>query len=190
MQYFGVVAPAPSAPLVNGDPGRTNEQLAYKIVRTSVVTAQLVGPDGVAHPLESAAPHDPGTYTFSATTFDHEGLWHWTVTATDDLGRVSTVDRTFRYDTTLRGVRVTGRATVAFALSRPALVRVQIETKNGLVVARLPDAHRDAGSWTATWNGVVAGRVRAYSGTYVAHVFATSDVGTSDIAVPFTFRRG
>jgi len=31
--------------------------------------------------------------------------------------------------------------------------------------------------------------VMVYGGVYVAHVFATSDVGTSDIAVPFAFRR-
>src|SRR4051794_4313062 len=123
VQYFGVVAPAPSAPLVNGEPGRTGEQLAYKIVRRSTVTAQLIGPDNVARPLESAVAHDSGTYTFTVTTFDKEGVWHWNVLATDDAGRQSTVDRTFRYDTTLRGVKVTqqGRlAHVGFTLGRPA----------------------------------------------------------------------
>jgi hypothetical protein len=189
VQYFGVVAPPPSTPLVNGEPGRAGEQLAYKIVRKSIVTAQLVGPDGVAHPFESVVAHDPGTYAFGASTFDREGLWHWSATATDDLGRVSTVDRSFRYDTTLRAVKLTGRAIVGYTLARPAQVRVQIETKNGLVVAKLPDASRGAGSWSVRWNGVVAGRVRAYTGTYVAHVFATSDVGSVDIAIPFGYRR-
>lgn len=189
VQYFGVVAPPPPVALVNGDPGRTAEQLAYKIVRRSTVTAQLVGPDGVAHPVESAAPRDPGSYPFTASTFDKEGVWHWNVTATDDLGRTSTVDRTFRYDLTLRGVRVSGKATVGYTLTRPAQVRIQIETRGGLVVARLPDASRGPGTFGTRWNGVVAGRVRAYTGSYVAHVFATSDVGSADLAVPFTYRR-
>jgi hypothetical protein len=39
------------------------------------------------------------------------------------------------------------------------------------------------------WDGTLPQGTRAYGGVYVAHVFATSDVGTSDIAVPFAFRR-
>ncbi len=104
VQYFGVYAAPPPLPLLNGEPGKTVEPLSYKLVRPSVVTAQLVGPDGVARPLETAVKHDPGSYSFEYSTFDAEGTWHWNVTATDDLGRVSTIDRAFRYDTTLRGL--------------------------------------------------------------------------------------
>jgi hypothetical protein len=192
IQYFGVYAADLPVALVNGDPGRAQEPLSYKLVRRSTVTAQLVGPDGVAHPLETAVVHDPGAYTFTATTFDREGTWHWNVVATDDLGRQSTIDRTFRYDTTLRSVgvaRAKGRATVRFTLSRPASVRIQIETTGGIVVRTTGPAQMPAGARAVVWDGRLGTGTPAYGGTYVAHVFATSEVGTSDLALPFRFSR-
>jgi hypothetical protein len=45
------------------------------------------------------------------------------------------------------------------------------------------------GSQSIVWDGRLPLGTRAYSGTYVAHVFATSSVGTSDLALPFSFRR-
>ena len=104
VEYFGVYAPTASVPLVNGDPGADAEPLEYKLVRPSTVTAELVGPNGVVHVLESSVAHPPGTYSNAANDFDAEGEWHWNVTATDDLHRVSTIDRTFRVDSTLRGL--------------------------------------------------------------------------------------
>ena len=93
LEYFGVYAPEPSLPLVTGEPGLAAEPLSYKTVRPSTVTATLIGPDGAQHPLESSVSHAPGTYSFTATTFDHEGTWRWDVSATDDLGRTSTIER-------------------------------------------------------------------------------------------------
>ena len=43
----------PPLPLLTGDPARAFEPLAYKLVRPSTVTAQLIGPDGVPRVLES-----------------------------------------------------------------------------------------------------------------------------------------
>ena len=193
MQYFGVYAAAAPVPLVNGDPGRTAEPLSYKIVRPSKVTAQLVGPDGVARPLETDVQHDPGSYAFTYSTFDAEGTWHWNVTATDDLGRVSTIDRPFRYDTTLHGVTAPKTAhriaSIRFTLSRAASVRLRIETRNGVTVRDLPPVSLQPGARSIVWDGLLPHGTRAYAGTYVAHLFATSEVGTSDIAVPFGFRR-
>ena len=193
IQYFGVYAAPPPLALVNGDPGKGTEPLSYKIVRPSKVTAQLIGPDNVARPLETAVQHDPGSYSFTYSTFDVEGNWHWNVTATDDLGRVSTIDRPFRYDTTLRGVTALklslGFAPIRFTLSRPASIRLQIETKNGVIMRTLPPVSLQAGARSVIWDGTLPQGTRAYGGVYVAHVFATSSVGTSDIAVPFAFRR-
>jgi hypothetical protein len=193
VQYFGVYAPPPPLPLLNGEPGRTAESLDYRIVRPSVVTAQLVGPDGVPRVLEAAVKHDPGTYSFAYSGFDAEGTWHWTVSATDDLGRVSTIDRPFRYDTTLRALAAPplahARAAIHFTLGRAAKVRLQIETTTGVLVRALPAANLGAGGQALVWDGGLAHGARAYDGTYVAHVFATSDVGTSDLATQFAFRR-
>jgi exopolysaccharide biosynthesis protein len=194
IQYFGVYAAPPPLALVNGDPGKLVQSLSYKIVRPSKVTAQLIGPDNVARPLEANVQHDPGSYAFTYSTFDVEGSWHWNVTATDDLGRTSTIDHPFRYDTTLRGVSAPklslAQATIRFTLSRPASVRLRIETKNGVVVRTLAPVALQPGARSVVWDGTLPQGTRAYGGVYVAHVFATSDVGTSDIAVPFSFRRG
>lgn len=191
VEYFGVYAPPPPVPLVNGDPDATAEPLSYKLVRPSTVTAQLIGPDGVARVLESAVAHPPGTYTTSYSTFDAEGQWDWRVTVTDDLGRVSTIDRTFRYDTTLRGVAVPsarGSAAVRFVLSRPATVRLKIETVGGIVIRTLPDAALGAGPAELTWDGTIRGGAAAPTGSYVADVSATSEVGTSSLRQIFAFR--
>ena len=96
------------------------------------MTAQLIGPDGRPRVLEAGVQHDPGSYPFTYSTFDAEGTWHWNVTATDDLKRTSTIDRTFRYDTTLRGLSAPklarGTAAIRFTLTRPASVKLRIET--------------------------------------------------------------
>jgi len=192
VEYFGVYAP-PLLPLLNGDPARTVEPLAYKLVRPSTVTAELVGPDGVARVLESAVAHPPGTYPLAFGAYDVEGAWHWHVQATDDLGRVSTVDEPFRFDTTLTGLTVAaparGSAVARFTLGRAAKVRLRIETRAGVVVRDLPAANLQAGTRELVWDGVLPQGTRAYGGAYSAHVFVTSAVGTSELAVPFIFRR-
>src|SRR6266536_2385145 len=193
VEYFGVYAPPLTVPLVNGDPNATGETLAYKLVRPSTVTAQLIGPNGVLHPLEQAVQHPPGSYSFVVSSFDAEEAWRWNVSATDDLGRVSTAERSFRYDTTLRGLvapkTAHRQAAIRFTLSRPAKVRLQIETTGGVVVRALPVVPLAAGAQAIVWDGRLPLGTRAYSGRYVAHVFVTSELGTSDLATPFAFRR-
>ena len=194
VQYFGVYAPPPPIALLNGDADRSAQQLAYKIVRPSKVTAQLVGPDNVPRVLEAGVQHDPGSYTFTYSAFDAEGTWHWSVTATDDLGRVSTIDRPFRYDTTLHGAvapkTAVGSATIRFTLARAASVRLRIETRSGVTVRDLPPVQLQPGARSVVWDGRLPHGTRAYGGVYVAHLFATSEVGTSDLLLPFGFSRG
>ena len=193
VQYAGVYASEVPVPLVNGDPGRTSEPLSYKIVRPSLVTAQLVAPDGTTRPLETNVQHEAGSYAFTFSSFDAEGAWHWNVSAKDDLGRVSTIDRAFRYDTTLRSLAVPparGTATVRFTLARAAKVRLRVETTNGVVVRDLPPVALDAGARSIVWDGRLPLGTRAFGATYVAHVFAASAVGTSELSVQFPFRRG
>lgn len=194
VQYFGVFAAQPPLPLLNGDGARSVEPLSYKIVRPSKVTAQLIGPDNVPRVLETAVAHPPGSYPFTFTSYDVEGTWHWNVQATDDLGRTSTIDRTFRYDTTLKGLSAPqlarGRATFRFTLSRAARVRLQIETRTGVVMRSQAPVALSAGTQSVIWDGRLPLGTKAYSGSYVGHVFATSSVGTSDLALQFAFRRG
>jgi Phosphodiester glycosidase/FlgD Ig-like domain len=193
VEYFGVYAAPPPFALLNGDPGKGAATVSYKIVRPSKVTASLIGPDGAPRALESDVQHVPGSYQFTYSSFDAEGGWHWRVTATDDLGRVSTVDRAFRYDTTLHGVAAPGTArgtaSIRFALARAARVRLRIETRTGVVLRSLEPVALQAGARSVVWDGRLARGTRAFGGSYVAHLFATSEVGTSDVAVPFVFRR-
>ena len=193
VQYFGVYAPPLSVPLLNGDPSRTVEPLAYKLVRPSKVTAELIGPDNVPRVLETDVPHVPGVYPASFSAYDAEGTWHWHVQATDDLGRVSVADRSFRYDTTLHALVVPklarGKLTVRFTLSRDAKVRLRIETQGGVAMRDLAPASLTRGPQELVWDGGLPQGTRAYGGTYVAHLFVTSEVGTSELSTPFTFRR-
>jgi Phosphodiester glycosidase/FlgD Ig-like domain len=192
LEYFGVYSPPPPVPLVNGDPGADAEPLEYKLVRPSTVTAELIGPDGVEHVIESNVAHPPGTYSNSAADFDADGEWHWQVTATDDLHRVSIAYRTFRVDSTLRALVVPafarGQAIVRFTLGRAASVVLRIETPGGVTVRALPAVQLQPGAQRLTWDGTLVGGAHAPAGTYVAHVFATSSVGTSDLRGTFRFR--
>ena len=83
----------------------------------------------------------------------------------------------------------TGRATLRFTLTRPAAVKVQIETPSGIVVDTLPQASLAAGPQSTVWDGSLSTGTRAYAGSFVADVSVTSAVGTSDLDVPFRYAR-
>ncbi|HEV8460852.1 MAG TPA: phosphodiester glycosidase family protein [Gaiellaceae bacterium] len=193
VQYFGVYAAPPALPLLTGEPNKAAEPLSYKIVRPSKVTAELIAPDTTTRVLESGVQHDPGSYPFTFASYDAEGTWHWNVTATDNQGLTSTIDRPFRYDTTLRDLAVPRTAkstlTVGFTLSRPARVELRVETSTGVVVRDLAPVSLQAGTQSVGWDGKLPKGSPAFSGPYLAHLFYTSSVGTSDQTVSFIFRR-
>ena len=193
--YSGVYAPSPAPTLSpNGDRYGDKEALAYKLVRPATVSAKLVAPDGTARELD-AGQRAPGTYrvTWDGTDGNGmpapEGKYHWTVSATDDLGRASTADRTFTVDDTLGFLRVGRNArTISFALTRDATVRVAVETRDGGILRTVARGPRAAGTVTARWNGRDGRRKRVPSGQYVVHVAATSAVGLSDVRVRVRIR--
>ena len=194
VKYYGVYAPPPPQELIGADSASTVQQLSYKVVRPSKVTASLIPPAGAAQPFEQDAAKQPGTYSFSQRTFDREGTWHWNVVATDDLGRRSTMDRPFRVDFTLSKLRVpaTARRTpglaVRFALSRIATAALRIETRLGTPIRTLPAVQLPAGEATLRWDTRLTKQTFAFAGTYVARVLVTSSVGKMDLAAPFTLR--
>jgi len=191
LQYFGVYAPPASAPVIGQQNQRDVEQLVYKVVRPSDVTAAVIGPDGAVHPIDSGN-RQPGIYRFTWSTYDVEGTWHWNVKATDDLGRASVADQTFRYDLTLSrlGVPRASRAPVkaAFTLSRPATVTLEVDTTLGTIVEKNASVPLDAGTQALTWDGTTAVGGPAPPGSYVMRVTAVSSVGTVDLSAPFTLR--
>jgi hypothetical protein len=193
VQYAGVYAPPPSVPALDKGDVAAGEQLAYRIVRPSTVTATVIAPDGAQQTVDSGS-RQPGTYSFTWPAVDAEGTWHWRVSATDDLGRQSQVDETFTYDLTLSALTLSPRrpstaaagVTASFRLSRPATAALDIETRNGTVVRSLPAQDLPAGAASLRWDGTLDGAAKAPPGSYVAHVTATSAIGQMALAAPFT----
>ena len=124
--YTGVfVQPAVSFVSPDGDGVADRQSLRYKLVRPSMVTVTLTGPDGAVAYTESAA-RQPGTYavafpppaspppapppavaatavrtTTSRTDGPTQGRWKLTVAATDDVGQPSEMAQTFLVNSTI-----------------------------------------------------------------------------------------
>ena len=108
-------------------------------------------------------------------------------------GRTSTIERTFRFDTTLQALAVPrsarGSVRVGFTLTRPARVTLRIETAGGVLLRALPAAALPPGAGAIRWGGRLPGGSPAFAGTYVAHLLFASDVGLSERSVSFRYRR-
>jgi Phosphodiester glycosidase/FlgD Ig-like domain len=206
VEYAGVVASPPSAPVVspNNDGVNESESFSFKVVRPSNVTVQLKGPDGGLR-VNTQQQLGPGTspLAWNARRADgspeQEGPWSLTVTAVDDLGRTSSQTRPFSLDLTLGSPaavsppitvpRPKPRAVATFRLTRRARISERIETPKGAVVRTLGTATSGPGTLSVPWNGKTNAGGTVYSGRYVARVTATSAIGTSDLTATFTARR-
>jgi hypothetical protein len=205
--YSGVYAPPPLLSVVspNGDGIAERQQLSFKVVAPSTVTTSLVGPGGVTVFDETTA-RQPGVYTYAWPSparkrqDDPMGRWRWVVSATDDRGRTSSVERAFWLNDTLgfmsiapRSVRLrpkTRTAVVArFKLAAPARVTPSIWTKSGILIRRLPAQNLAAGTRTIAWNGRFQNGRQVYRGTYVFKVFAQNAFGPVDLNQTFAIRR-
>jgi hypothetical protein len=204
--YAGVYVQPPSESVVspNGDGVGEQATLSYRVARQSTVSVSLVGPGGAtAYSFSGAVA--PGTYpvTWNGRLPDGtpgpEGTWHFTASATDDLGRQSTDDRIVGLNLTLGFPKTVGtalavprkspRAVATFNVTRAAEVTARIETPSGGVVQTLPAAHVEPGAFTVAWDGLSARRGAVYSGQYVARASATNELGTVELTAPFTVRR-
>lgn len=206
VEYAGVYVSLPSTPVLspNGDGVGEAQQLSYKVVRPSTVTVSLVGPDGVAR-QSTQSQLQPRTYPFqwngrrADRSPEQEGVWRFTVAATDDLGRSSTTERDFSLDLTLGSPATIGpaltvpraqpRPVASFKLTRRARVTARIETPNGTIIRKLGTTVAGPGTFTVAWDGTAVARGTVYSGRYVAHVIAVSPIGTSELTATFTVRR-
>lgn len=221
--YTGVYAPPPALPVVspNGDGVDEQQQLAYKVVRPSTVTASLLGPGGVTAFTETLA-RQPGIYTYNWPTTAKTkkrhgarklggrwlrtldgyplGRWRWVISATDNQGQASSVERAFWLNDTLgfmrvapRAVRVTKRTRTAvvarFQLAYPARVTPSIWTPGGVLIRRLPGRNLAAGTRSIAWNGRFQNGRLVYRGTYVFKVFAQNPYGPVDLDQRFVVRR-
>jgi flagellar hook assembly protein FlgD len=177
----------------NGDGVGDTETLVYRVVRPSNVVATLAGPGGAQVTLrnetESPGLHTVGWSGTSGGSPAPEGTWTFTVTGTDDRNVTTTAQRTFSLDDTLSSLALTldshGLPTATFKLTRAASVLVQIQRPNGIPVATLRSGPQPAGTEQVTWNGRI-GPHEAPGGHYQVAVQATSSVGTSSLAAPFS----
>jgi phosphodiester glycosidase len=185
LSYTGVYAAEPSAATLspNGDGVDDTETFSYKLVRPSQVTASVVGP-GASKVLAQTA-QQPGVYQVQWDGADApEGAWHFTVSATDDLGRTTTADRTFAVNDTLAALQVTPRdngLTASFQLAHAASVSVVLAKPNGIVVATLLSKKLDPGPQTVTYTGRTAG--------YRVLVTAANSIGKATLLAPVGSRR-
>ena len=219
--YTGVYAPPPALTVVspNGDGVDEQQQLSYKVVRPSSVTASLVGPGGATAFTETLA-RQPGAYSYSwpTTTKNQQGVrklrgrwyrtvdsnplgrWRWVVSATDDQAQTSSVERSFWLNDTLgfmqvapRSVRVTKKTRTAvvarFKLAFPARVSPSIWTPGGVLIRRLPGRNLAVGTRTIAWNGRFQNGRLVYRGRYVFKVFAQNAYGPVDLDQAFVVRR-
>jgi hypothetical protein len=205
--YTGVYAPPPSLPVVspNGDGIAERQQLSYKVVAPSTVTTSLVGP-GNAKVFGETIARQPGVYNYTWPSparkrqADPLGRWRWVVSATDDQGRTSSVERSFWLNDTLgfmsvapRSVRLrpkTRTAVVAhFKLAAPARVTPSIWTQTGILIRRLPGRNLAAGTRAIAWDGRFQNGHQVYRGTYVFKVFAQNSFGPVDLSQNFVIRR-
>jgi hypothetical protein len=188
--YIGVYAP-PVAPTLspNADGVGDVETLSYKLVRSSTVSAKVIGPDGSVRELDAGAKA-PGRYKLSWDGFDApEGRYHWNVTATDDLGQASTDDNAFTLDNTLGFLRVSKNARqIAFTLTRDATIRVTVETRAGGILRTVARGLRPTGPVTVKWNGRDGRGKRVRRGTYVVRATATSELGLTQLSARSTLR--
>jgi hypothetical protein len=205
LSYAGVYAPPATEPVLspNGDGVGELETLAYKVVRPSTVSAQLIGPG--ASLTVFSGQQQPGTYpsSWSGTAADGthypEGKWRFVVSAVDDLGRASSIERDFSLNLTLGFAKTAGgvltvprtrpRVVASFTLTHAASVTSRIETRSGAVLRMLARKTYEPGPVQVAWDGVTGSGAVVYSGRYVARVIATNELGKADLSAPFTVRR-
>jgi hypothetical protein len=206
--YSGVYAPPPALPVLspNGDGVAERQQLAYKVVQPSTVTASLVGPGGVTAFTETAS-RAAGIYSYAWPSVarrlgqdDPLGRWRWVVSATDAEGQKSSVERAFWLNDTLGFMRVAPRSVklrkrsrkavaARFKLAYKARVTPSIWTTYGVLVRRLPARTLTPGSRAIAWNGRFRNGRLVYRGTYVFKVFAQNAYGPVELNQRFSIRR-
>jgi len=207
-EYQGVFASEPP-PLVspNGDGVDDTPALRYRVYRPSTVSATLNGP-GSATTASPPAQKQPGSYPVpfpgpgaaaGAGAAPAVGEWALQVTATDDLGRQSTITRTFTVDDTLGFLRAPKRWAVppggrsmqiSFRLARAARVGVAILDEAGRVVRAglAPNSTLAEGDHDVEWDGLAKNGNRV-SGTLTVRVIAISTVGRSELRTTVSVRK-
>ena len=171
------------------------------------MTATLRGPGGATTtfpPVEQ----QPGSYpvTFpavgqaaAAAAGTAVGAWTLEVGAVDDLGRSSSITRSFVVDDTLGFVRAPKRwavppggrpLSISWKLARPARVAVAVLDEGGRVVrgGLAPRGTLEAGDHEVEWDGL-SKRGQRVAGELSVRVVAVSEVGRSELRTTVSVRK-
>ncbi|HWN22953.1 MAG TPA: phosphodiester glycosidase family protein [Gaiellaceae bacterium] len=204
LMYYGTVARS-ERPVVspNGDGVDETQQLLYKVVRPSTVTATLTAPGGQVAFTETIV-REPGTYAvaFPPASADPnvppaapaEGRWQLAVTAADDIGRTSKTSERFTVNNTLGDVKLARRKITVRArgkqfiqagvnVTRAARLRVTVETRSGVQVATIAVRRiTEPGRFLVRWRGTTrGGRALVYGGDYVLRFRAGNELGVTEL---------
>ena len=213
--YRGVyLSETPARVSPNGDGVDEVPTLAYRVTQPSVVKTQLLAPDG-SIAAESTAQTEPGSYPVAfppapAAPADGTdpsvtaappalGPWRLVVSSVDDLGRPTSMTRSFVVDDTLGFLRVPkrvvlGKSTpgveIAWRQARPAKAIVTItSTAVASSCARWRSASLEAGERATVWDGLGRGKKAVAAGTYTVRVATVGPVGRSELAASLQLRR-
>jgi len=140
-------------------------------------------------PIEPAEPLQPV-----------EGRWTLTVTSTDDQGLASTATRRFAVNSTLGFLKIEpvrlllpkngGRtATIRWAQTRAARVKVTVETGEGILVRTVASQRFESGAQAVTWDGRANWGKLVFGGRYVVRITATNELGVVSLEQQLTVRR-
>jgi hypothetical protein len=210
LAYTGVFVPdVPARVSPNGDGVDDAPALAVRVVRPSIVTTRLVGPGG-AVVSEVTEERAPGTVSVPFPTAPRTaamgtaragtpaiGRWRLEVSATDEVGQVTSMRRAFVVDDTLgflkaprlHAVRSDGRPlVVSFRLARPARVQLEALDPSGRLVRRTVARRAGAGPQRLTWDGRGPARRTLPSGRYTVRVTALGPVGRSELETAVVLR--
>jgi hypothetical protein len=199
--YTGAFLPPPVGQVSpNGDGVGDAQTLSYRVSAPSTVDVTLTRPDGSVAVTESG-PREIGAYpiafppppneTGAEEAGVAEGRWRLRITASDDVGRSSTMTRAFVVDTTLGFLRAPGRRAVppggreipiSWRLARDARVSVTVLDAAGRVVRRglAGSSPWQEGEHRVVWDGLDQRRQRL-QGTYEIRVAATSVLGRTEL---------
>ena len=204
LMYYGTVARLERRVVSpNGDGVDETQQLTYKVVRPSAVTATLTAPGGQVAFTETVV-REPGTYAvaFPPAPADPnvppaapaEGRWQLDVSAADDIGRTSKTSERFTVNNTLGDVKLARRKITVRArgkefiqagvnVTRPARLRVTVETRSGVQVATIAVRRiTEPGRFLVRWRGTTrGGRALVYGGDYVLRFRAANELGAAEL---------
>lgn len=208
--YRGAYLPeVPPRVSPNGDGVDDAPGLSYRILRPSTVKTQLLAPDGSVA-AQTSTQDAPGVYpvtfpvvptgpaTASVRAPSALGAWQFVIEAIDDLGRTTSMTRSFVVDDTLGFLRVPKRATLrprttgptfAWRLARPAKVTLTISDGKGVTVRKISLGLLEAGERSLVWDGLGLRKKPVATGVYTVRVAAAGPVGRSELATTIHVRR-